>query len=451
LENLSGDPGQEYFADGMTDELITNLGQIGALRVISRTSAMTYKGARKPLTQIGSELNVQAVVEGSVLRSGGRVRITAQLIQVADDKHIWAHSYEGDAQDVLALQKSVARTIAEQVSATLNRQEQAALQASSAIKPEAYDAYFRGRYFWNKRTGDGIRQAIEYFTDAIEKDPTFAAAYSGLADAYALSGDWEYGILSPQDAFARAKAAAGKALALDPNSAEAHTSLAFALDLYGWDWEAAEREYRRAIALNPGYATAHQWYGWHAMVVGRAADGIAQLRTAENLDPLAPILAADLADALCIARLYDESLQQSRKALELQPNFAVAHYELGQTLVQLRRYDEAITEFRTAIKLSGDNTTFDSNLAHAYAVSGRTDEAMKMLKELEGRQTGESPTDASIALVYVGLGDNDRAMVWLNKAYAARFNPSILLRPAFDPIRADPRFRDLLARIGLSW
>jgi TolB-like protein/DNA-binding winged helix-turn-helix (wHTH) protein/Tfp pilus assembly protein PilF len=451
LENLSGDPGQEYFADGMTDELITNLGQIGALRVISRTSAMTYKGARKPLTQIGSELNVQAVVEGSVLRSGGRVRITAQLIQVADDKHIWAHSYEGDAQDVLALQKSVARTIAEQVSATLNRQEQAALQASSAIKPEAYDAYFRGRYFWNKRTGDGIRQAIEYFTDAIKKDPTFAAAYSGLADAYALSGDWEYGILSPQDAFARAKAAAGKALALDPNSAEAHTSLAFALDLYGWDWEAAEREYRRAIALNPGYATAHQWYGWHAMVVGRAADGIAQLRTAENLDPLAPILAADLADALCIARLYDESLQQSRKALELQPNFAVAHYELGQTLVQLRRYDEAITEFRTAIKLSGDNTTFDSNLAHAYAVSGRTDEAMKMLKELEGRQTGESPTDASIALVYVGLGDNDRAMVWLNKAYAARFNPSILLRPAFDPIRADPRFRDFLARIGLSW
>jgi len=451
LENLSGDPAQEYFADGMTDELITDLGQIGALRVISRTSAMTYKGARKPLAQIGSELGVQALVEGSVLRSGERVRITAQLIQVADDKHIWAHSYEGDAQDVLALQKRVARTIAEQVSTTLNRQEQAALQTSGAIKPEAYDAYLRGRYFWNKRTGDGLRHAIEYFTDAIEKDPTFAAAYSGLADAYALSGDWEYGILSPQDAFARAKVAAGKALELDPNSAEAHTSLAFALDLYAWDWQSAEREYQRALALNPGYATAHQWYGWHVMVMGRAADGIAELKTALNLDPLAPILAADLADALCIARLYDDSLQQSRKALELHPNFAVAHYQLGQTLVQMRRYDEAIAEFRTAIALSGDNTTFDSNLAHAYAVSGRTEEATRVLKDLEERQTGESPTAASIALVYVGLGDNDKAMVWLNKAYEARFNPSILLRPAFDPIRADPRFRELLGRIGLSW
>jgi TolB-like protein/DNA-binding winged helix-turn-helix (wHTH) protein len=449
LENLSGDVGQEYFADGMTDELITYLGQIGALRVISRTSAMTYKGARKPLAQIGSELNVQAVVEGSVLRSGERVRITAQLIQVAGDKHIWAHSYEGNVRDVLALQKSVARAIAEQVSATVNRQEQAALQTSSTVKPEAYDAYFRGRYFWNKRTGDGIRQAIEYFTAAIEKDPTFAAAYSGLADAYALSGDWEYGILSPQDAFARAKAAAGKALALDPNLAEAHTSLAFALDLYAWDWQTAEREYQRAIALNPGYATAHQWYGWHLIVMGRSADGIAELRTAENLDPLAPILAADLADALCIARLYDESLQQSRKALELQPNFAVAHYELGQTLAQMHRYEEAIAEFRTAIALSGDNTTFDSNLAHAYAVSGRAEEATGIVKDLEGRQSGESPTDASIALIYVGLGDNDQAMVWLDKAYQARFNPSILMRPAFDPIRADPRFGDLLGRIGL--
>jgi TolB-like protein/DNA-binding winged helix-turn-helix (wHTH) protein/Flp pilus assembly protein TadD len=450
LENLSGDPGQEYFTDGMTDELITDLGQISALRVISRTSAMTYKGSRKPLAQIGSELNVQAIVEGSVLRSGERVRITAQLIRVADDRHIWSHSYEGDLGDVLALQKNVARTIAEQISATVNRQEQAALQTSNASKPEAYDAYFRGRYFWNRRTGDGIRQAIAYFTDAINKDPNFAAAYSGLADAYALSGDWEYGILAPQDAFARAKAAAGKALALDPNLGEAHTSLAFALDLYGWDWQTAEREYQRAIALNPGYATAHQWYGWHLMVVGRTTDGTAELRTAQNLDPLAPILAADLADALCIARLYDESLQQSRKALELQPNFAVAHYELGQTLVQMRRYDEAIAEFRTAIALGGDNTTFDSNLAHAYAVSGHTDEALRMLKDLEGRQTGESPTDASIALVYVGLGDNDQAMLWLNKAYQARFNPSILLRPAFDPIRADPRFRDLLGRIGLT-
>jgi TolB-like protein/DNA-binding winged helix-turn-helix (wHTH) protein/Flp pilus assembly protein TadD len=449
LENLSGDAGQEYFVDGMTDELITRLGQISALRVISRTSTMTYKGTRKPMPQIASELNVDAVVEGSVLRSGERVRITAQLIQLPADKHIWSESYEGEVGDALTLQNRVARTIAEQVRATLNRQEQQALQGARAVQPEAYDAYFRGRFFWNQRTGDGLRKAIEYFTLAIERDPTFAAAYSGLADAYALSGDWEYGILPPQDAFARAKAAAATALTLDDKLAEAHTSLAFALDLYAWDWPAAENAYRRALALNPGYATAHQWYAWHLMVMGRTADGISELRTAESLDPLSPILAADLADALCIAHLYDESLRQSRTALELHPNFAVAHYQLGQTLVQLNRFDEAIAEFRKAIALAGGNTTFDSNLAHAYAVAGRTEEATKILKDLEGRHVGQSPTDASIALIYVGLRDNDQAMAWLDKAYQARFNPSILLRPAFGPIRSDPRFRDLLGRIGL--
>jgi TolB-like protein/DNA-binding winged helix-turn-helix (wHTH) protein/Tfp pilus assembly protein PilF len=449
LENLSGDAAQEYFADGMTDELISHLGRISALRVISRTSVMTYKGARKPLAEIARELSVDAVVEGSVLRSGQRVRITAQLIQVPADKHIWSQSYEGDVRDTLALQNRVAGAIAEQVRAAVNRQEQAAPQNSRTVKPEAYDAYLRGRYFWNKRTGDGLRKALEYFTDAIGKDASFAAAYSGLADAYALSGDWEYGILSPQDAFAKANAAATKALALDDNLAEAHTSLAFALDLYAWDWEAAGGEYRRAIALNSGYATAHQWYAWHLIVTGRTGEGIAELRTAESLDPLAPILSADLADALCIAHLYEDSLQQSRKALELHPNFAVAHYQLGQTLVQMRRYDEAIAEFRKAIGLSAGNATFDSNLAHAYAVSGRIEEAMKILRDLEGRQTRQSPTDASIALVYVGLGDNDQAMTWLNKAYEARFNPSILLRPAFDPIRPDARFQDLLRRIGL--
>jgi len=449
LENLSGDAGQEYFADGMTDELIARLGQISTLRVISRTSTMTYKGARKPMPQIANELNVDAVVEGSVLRSGERVRITAQLIQLPADKHIWSESYEGDVGDALALQNRVARAIADQVRTTLSRQEQAALQGARPVRPEAYDAYFRGRYFWNQRTTDGLRKAIQYFTLAIEKDPTFAAAYSGLADAYALSGDWEYGILPPQDAFARAKAAANTALSLDDKLAEAHTSLAFALDLYAWDWPAAETAYRRALALNPGYATAHQWYAWHLMVMGRTAEGIAELRTAESLDPLSPILSADLADALCIAHLYDDSLRQSRIALELHPNFAVAHYQLGQALVQMNRLDEAIASFRTAIALAGGNTTFDSNLAHAYAVAGRTEEATKILKDLEGRHVGASPTHASIALIYVGLRDNDRAMAWLDKAYLARFNPSILLRPAFDPIRVDSRFHALQARIGL--
>jgi TolB-like protein/DNA-binding winged helix-turn-helix (wHTH) protein len=330
LENLSNDASQDYFADGMTDELTTHLGQISAIRVISRTSAMTYKKVRKPLAEIARELNVDAVVEGSVLRSGERVRIDAQLIRVPADRQIWSESYEGDFRDTLALQSKVARAIAGQIRTTLNRQEQVALEKSKAVNPTAYEAYLKGRYFLNKRTGDGLRTAIEYFNRAIEADSTYAEAYSGLADAYALSGDWKYGVLSPQDAFPKAKAAATKALALDESLGEAHASLAYAMDLYGWDWKAAETEYKRAIDLNVGYATAHQWYSWHLIMMGRNSEAIAELREAESLDPLSLIISADVADALSVAHRFDEAEQQSRKTLQLDPNFAVGHYELGQ-------------------------------------------------------------------------------------------------------------------------
>jgi len=449
FESLSGDASQDYFADGMTDELITDLGQISALRVISRTSVMTYKRVRKLLPEVARELDVEAVVEGTVLRSGERVRITAQLIAVPVERHIWAHSFEGDLPETLALQNSVARAIAEQIGAAVNQKEQAALQNPKVVNPEAYEAYLKGRYFWNKRTGDGLKKAIDYFDRAIEKDPNFAKAYTGLADSNALSGDWEYGILSPQDAFPKAKAAATKALALDDSLAEAHTSLAFIIDLYEWDWEAAEKEYKRAIALYPGYATAHHWYAWHLIVTGRSSEGIAQLRTAESLDPLSLIISADLADALCIAHLYDESVQQSRRTLEMDPDFAIAHYELGQAYEQKHMHNEAIEEFQRAIQLSGENEIFNANLAYAYAASGRREEALKTVKDLEDRQNRHSSTDANIALIYVGLGDRDQAMMWLDKAYQARFNPSILLRPAFDPLRSDSRFQELLRRIGL--
>ena len=449
LENLSNDASQDYFADGMTDELITHLGQISAIRVISRTSAMTYKSARKPLAEIARELNVDAVVEGSVLHSGDRVRIAAQLIQVPADKQIWAESYEGDFRDTLALQSRVASAIAGKIRTTLNRQEEVALEKSKVVNPAAYEAYLKGRYFWNKRTGDGLRTAIEYFNHAIEVDPTYAEAYSGLADSYALSGDWEYGVLSPQDAFRKAKAAATTALTLDDSLGEAHTSLAFALDLYGWDWEAAETEYKLAIKLNPGYATAHLWYAWHLMVVGRSSEGIAELKTAESLDPLSLIISADMSDALCIAHLFDEAVQQSKKTLRMDPNFAIGHYQLGQALEQKHMHDEAVAEFQKAIEISGHSSAFDSNLANVYAVLGRKEEAIKIAKDLEAQHDQNPSAEANIALIYVGLGDQDQAMTWLNKAYEARFNPSILLRPAFDPIRSDARFKELLRRVGL--
>jgi len=449
LENLSADASQDYFSDGMTDELITTLGKLSELRVISRTSVMTYKGVHKRLPQIAQELNVDAVVEGTVLRSGNQVRITAQLIQASTDKHLWAESYEGELRDTLTLQNKVARAIAEQIRIKLSPREDE-LKAAPVLNHEAYENYLKGRYFWNKRTGDGLKKAIEYFNQAIEKDPTYAQAYSGLADSYALMGDWEYGLLAPKDAFSKAKRAATKALELDNALGEAHTSLAFCLDVFDWDWASAEREYRRAIELSPSYATAHHWYAWHLIVTGRNSEAIAEMRRAESLDPLSLIVSADMADLLLVARLFDQSAQQSRKTIEMDPRFALGHYQLGQSFVQRRMYKEAIDELRKAIALSGGNTTFASGLSYVYAISGRKNEAVRILEEMKTRSNNSFQNAPEIALIYVGLDQNDEAMSWLGRAYQERFNPSILLRPCFDRLRSEPRFQDLLRRIGIK-
>src|SRR6202795_222382 len=301
LENLSGDPAQDYFSDGMTDELITELGQISELRVISRTSVMTYKGARKSLPQIARELNVEAVVEGTVLRSGEQVRITAQLIQAPADKHLWAQSYVGDVREPLALQRQVARAIAEEIRIELTPHERDVLKNVKTVNAEAYEAYLKGRYFWNKRTGDGLKMAVGYFKQAVEKDPNYAQAYTGLADSYALLGDWEYGVLAPTEAYPKAKAAATKALELDSTLGEAHISLAFTLDGFDWDFGAAEKEFTRGIELNPGYATGHQWYAGHLILFGRSSEAIAEMKKAEDLDPPSLIIGAFLAEDFLIA------------------------------------------------------------------------------------------------------------------------------------------------------
>jgi TolB-like protein/Flp pilus assembly protein TadD len=447
--DMSSDAAQDYFADGMTEELISNLGQVSALHVISRSSAMTYKGARKPLPEIGRELGVGAVLEGSVRRLADAVRITVQLIEVPADRHIWAHSYTADLGNTLVLQGRVACDIARQIQVALTEPERLALEKRQRVRPEAFENYLKGRYFWNKRTGEALKTAITHFADAIEHDPSFARAYVGLADTYALAGDWQYGIVSPQEAFAKAKAAAARALELDDTLGEAHASLAFALDLYGWDWDAAGWHYRRAIDLSPGYATAHQWFAWHLIVTSQTLHGISELRTAASLDPLSLIIGADLADALCIAHLFEEAIEQAEKILEMEPNFAIAHYALGQALMQTHRHDEAIAAFRRANALAGPNATFDSNLGFAYATSGRRAEAAEIALDLEGRQDDMSSSAVNIALVYVGLDDMERAMAWLEKAYHARFNPSILLRPAWDSLRHVPRFQKLLSSIGL--
>jgi len=449
LENLSADASQNYFADGMTDELITDLAQISALRVISRTSVMAYKGARKPLPQIARELNVDAVVEGTVLRSGDQVRITAQLIEASTDKHLWSQSYEGELRDTLALQNKVARAIADQIRINLTPQEQAALKDVKVVNPQAYESYLKGRYFWNKRTADGLKVAMAYFNQAIEEDPKYAEAYSGLADTYALLGDWQYAVMTPKEAFPKAKAAAIKALDLDNALGEAHNSLAFVLDGFDWDFDSAGKEFRRAIELNPGYATAHHWYAWHLSLLGRYDEAIAEMRKALNLDPLSLIINADLAELLVIARSYDESIQQSRKTIEMDPNFALAHNQLAQAYLQKHMYDEAVAELQKAVQLSGGSPTCIANLARAYVVSGKGSQALELLSELKKRSNPGYSNAAEIAIVYASLGDKDQAMNWLEKGYEERFNPGVLLRPGFDPLRSDSRFQKLVHRIGL--
>jgi TolB-like protein/Flp pilus assembly protein TadD len=449
LENLSGDTSQKYFSDGMTDQLITDLAQISALKVISRTSVMAYEGARKPLPQIARELHVDAVVEGTVLRAGDQVRITAQLIDASTDKHLWSQSYEGELKDTLALQDRVARAIAEQIQINLTPREQAALKSVRVVNPEAYESYLKGRFFWNKRTADGLRVALAYFNQTIEEDPKYAQAYSGLADTYALLGDWQYAVMTPAQAYPKAKAAALKAVELDNALGEAHNSLAFVLDGFDWDLDAGGKEFERAIELNPGYATAHHWYAWHLGLLGRYDEAIVEMRKAESLDPLSLIINADLAELLVLAHSYDESIRQSRKTIEMDPNFAMAHNQLGQAYLQQRMYEQAIGELEKAVQLSSRSPTCIANLARAYALSGRKSEAGKLLNDLKSSSSANNSHASEVAAIYASLGNKDEAMKWLEKGYAERFNPGVPIRPGFDPLRSDPRFQNLAHRVGL--
>ena len=448
LESLSNDASQDYFADGMTDELISDLGQISALRVISRTSVMAYKHTRKSLPQIARELNVDAVVEGTVLRSGDDVRITAQLIDGSADRHLWSQSYQGELRDTLALQNNVARAIADQIRISVNPQEQSALRNVRVVNPVAYESYLKGRFFWNKRTADGLKVALAYFNEAIDEDPKYAQAYSGLADTYALLGDWQYAVMTPKEALPQAKAAAMKALELDSALGEAHTSLAFCLDGFDWNFDAAGNEFRRAIELNPGYATAHHWYAWHLALLRRYDEAIVEMKKAMNVDPLSIIINADLAELLLLAHATDESIQQSRKTIEMDPAFGLAHNHLGQAYLQKHMNTQAVAELQEAVKLSNGSPTCIANLARADAASDKKSEAVKLLGDLKKRSTPGQSFASEIAVIYASLGDTDQAMNWLEKGHEERFNPGVLIRPGFDPLRADPRFEDLVRRTG---
>jgi len=437
LENLSSNS-EDYFADGMTDELITDLAQISALRVISRTSVMPYKGVRKPLPQIARELNVDAVVEGTVLHSGKQVRITAQLIRAPADKHLWAQSYEGDVSDTLALQKKVARAIVEQIRIKLTPQEDAVLENVKVVNPEAYENYLKGRYFWNKRTADGLKKASYYFNRAIEGDPNYSLPYTGLADIHQLSDH-------PQ----LAREEVQKALDLDDQLPEAHNSLARLLYLFNRDWEGADREFKRALELDHNYAPAHHWYSMYLAVEGRKEQALAEAEKASELDPLSPVVGANLAKILQEAGQNDKAIEQAKKTLDLEPDSAVTHAVLGVVYQDKRMYAEAITEYKRALQLGGPPGEIRGLLGYAYAVSGNRTDAEKIIAELKALWPRHTHAALDLAVVFSGLGDKENALYWLEKAQEMHVSDLIGIRQDshFVEVRSDPRFQALVQRV----
>ncbi len=448
LQNLSGDPTEDYFADGMTDELITELAKLRSLRVISRTSSSRYKGSRKPLAAISQELHVDAVIEGSVVRAGERVRITAQLIRTATDEHIWADSYERSLADVVSIQGQVAQEIARQVHIQLTPLQQGSFRHLRPLNPQAHDAYLRGRYFWNLKTEDGLNRGIQYFSQAIATDPAYAQAYAGLADSYIVLGI--LGFEPSNKVYPEAKTAALKALALDDSLAEAHASLADVLKGYEWNWDAAGREYRRAIDLDPNYSVVHQWNANYLSILGRHAEAIAEAQRARDLDPVSPTINAFVSLTYLRARRYDEAVSEGAKALDFGPRLPLGHWFLGQAYLARADNSLAIDQLRQAVTLSGGSGAYNAALGYAYAAAGSRTEALAVLREMmnPSRHRYVSPVD--IAIVYTGLGDGRSAIEWLEKAYRERtMRLTELAMPIFDRLRPDPRFRALAGHIGL--
>lgn len=442
LVNLSGDKDQEYFADGMTDELIANLAKVRSLRIISRSTAMVYKGTHKPLSEIARELRVDAVVEGTVLREGNRVRITAELVQVSTDRHLWADTYESQIGDVLALQNRVSSAIVNEIRINLTPEDRERLSKAPSVAPEAYEDYLKGRYYWNKRTDENLTKAIAYFESATRKDPQYALAYAGLSDCYAIISATIFGTMPSSVSAPKAKAAAQRALEIDPTLTEAETSLATVKFNYDWDWPGAAAEFDRAIHLNPSYATAYQRYSLYLMAMGRTRDSFDKINKARELDPLSISINFSLGWRLYMARQYDRAIEQMKNTLEMDPSYELSHLVAGQAYAQKGLFDLAVAELRKAVDLSHGTPMMVSALAHTYARSGNKIEAEKLLAQLHAESKTQYVSPYYFAIVYAGLGENEAAMDWLEKAFADRSNGLVFLQvePELDRLRSNPRF-----------
>ena len=448
FENLSGSAKHDYFSEGITEEMITQLAQLSPERlgVIARTSAMQYRSSAKSIRQVGRDLGVAYVLEGSVRRAGHRVRIAAQLIQVSDETHLWADSYERRLGDILALQGEVAQSIAREIKIKLTPAERVRLTGVSKVEPQAYESYLQGRYLLNQRTLEGLQKSIRFFHQAIERDAHCAVAYTGLADAYLTLSD--LGHLATREAAKNAKSAAGKALRIQETLAEAHSALAHAY-FHEFNWLASEREFKHAIKLNPNYANARFYYANYLVALGRMEGAFVEARSAQTLDPASLPTGTNVASILYYCGRYSEAAEQSLRVLDMDPAFAKAHEDLGRVYLQQRMYQQAIVAFQKAIACSGRSSRYVASLGHAYAVAGNQVEALKLLQELKETAKDRFVSPCAFALVFAGLGDKGQTFGWLAKAYRERDGalPFLKVNPGLALLRSDRRFLDLVRRM----
>jgi TolB-like protein/DNA-binding winged helix-turn-helix (wHTH) protein/Flp pilus assembly protein TadD len=454
FENLTGDPGQDYFSDGLTEEMIAQLGRIDPehLGVIARTSVMHYKNSQEQLEQIARDLGVQYVLEGSVRRDSDKVRITAQLIQMKDQTHLWARQYDRETSRLLTLQDEIAQEVADEIRITLGQDKWIDIAHPGSLPPktaEAYDLYLKGQYFWNKRTVEGFQRAIDYFQQAIVKDPSYARAYAGLADSYALISG--YSGVPQADFMPKARAAALRALEIDDSLPEAHAALALIVQDYDWDWQTAGKEYRRAIELNPNYATAHHWYAEHLAFLGRFDEALRESDRAGQLDPLSLIIASDHGVILYYSRQYDRAIGQFRAVLDMDPSFSRAGM-MTQAYVEKGWFKEALAFMESRRRLASDGAWTWATLAYVYGRSGQPVQARRALMKLQELNRHQQIDPAPFVTAYIGMGDKDQAFAWLEKAYSQHSYALITLKvePSYDPLRSDPRFQDLIRRVGLA-
>ena len=450
FENLSGDPDQDFFTEGLTEEMIAQLGKLNRdrLAVIARSSVAKYKASKLPAREIGKELNADYLLQGSVRRSSDRVRITIQLIQSHDQTDLWTESYDREVKDVLAVQDSVVRSIADQIHLTLTEEQKTRFTNQRQIQPEAYVNYLKGRYYWNKRTGDGMQKAEEYFQQAIDNDPRYAEAYSGLADCN--SGLSWHGFKSPAEALPKAEAAARKAIEIDAQSGEAHASLGLLLS-HRWQWVGAEAQFKRALELDPQYANAHHWYADYLSMKGRHDEALAEARRALDLDPLNLMISAWVGLRYYLAHEFSAAIDQNRNSVELDSNFAAAHLLLGQDYTQAGLRSEAVDELKMAASLSGGSPLYTAQVGVALAAAGRTRDALRTAQELETLSRKRYVSPYGLAQIYASLNEKEQTFKWLQAAYDDHsvWMGYLGVDPVFDRFRSDPRFQELLGHIDL--